>query len=39
VAKVDDSDLQVMRGRRGAIPFDIVETVINFRRELERRNK
>ena len=39
VAKVDDSDLQVMRGRRGAIPYDIVETVINFRRELERRDK
>jgi sulfopyruvate decarboxylase subunit beta len=39
VAKVDDSDLQVMRGKRGAIPYDIVETVVNFRRELERRDK
>jgi len=39
VAKVDDSDLAVHRGKRGVIPFDVVETVINFRRELERRDK
>ena len=39
VAKVDDSDLAVHRGKRGVIPFDIVETVINFRREVERRDK
>lgn len=39
VAKVDDSDLHVSRGKRGAIPYDVVETVINFRRELERRTE
>ncbi len=39
VAKVDDSDRRVMQGAksRGAIPFDIVETVIHFRREMARR--
>jgi thiamine pyrophosphate-dependent acetolactate synthase large subunit-like protein len=40
VAKVDDSDRRVMQGAksRGAIPFDVVETVINFRREMARRD-
>lgn len=36
VARVDDSDRRVMQGAktRGVIPYDVVETVINFRRAL-----
>ena len=34
VAKVDDSDRHLMRDRRGVIPYDVVETVVNFRREM-----
>jgi thiamine pyrophosphate-dependent acetolactate synthase large subunit-like protein len=34
VMKVDNSDRMLMRDRRGIIHFDIVETALNYRREL-----
>ena len=41
VAKLDASDRNLMQGAktRGVIPFDVVETVINFRRELANRKQ
>lgn len=34
VMKVDNSDRMLMRDKRGIISFDIVETALNYRREL-----